>query len=152
MKYIFFSFLLILSRFGIAQTATEEGIQHTLNDFASAWNTHDPSALSIVFTEDADYTNVRGLTAHGRADIQQFHAKPFSTFFKDSNLKITGKKIRVINPDLAAVDVWWELTGALSPDGKPIPFRKGLMILIMAHNGDKWMISVMHNMDLPNDR
>jgi uncharacterized protein (TIGR02246 family) len=152
MKYFFFFFLLILSRFGIAQTAAEEGIQHNLNDFGSAWNMHDPRAISMVFAEDADFTNVRGLSAHGRADIQQFHTKPFSTNFKDSNLKITGKKIRMINPDLAAVDVWWELTGALGPDGKSIPFRKGLMILIMALNGDKWLITVMHNMDLPNDR
>jgi uncharacterized protein (TIGR02246 family) len=152
MKYIFFFFLLTLSRIGIAQSAAEEGIQHTLNDFATAWNTHDPRTFSMVFAEDADFTNVRGLTAHGRTDIQQFHTKPFSTNLKDSNLKITGRKIRMINPDLAAVDAWWEMSGAVGPDGKPIPFRKGVLILIVALNGDRWLISVMHNMDLPNDR
>jgi uncharacterized protein (TIGR02246 family) len=97
------------------------------------------------------FTNVRGATAHGRADIARFHSKPFATNFKDSNLKITGKKVRMIRPDLAAVDAFWELTGSTSPDGKPVPFRRGLLIFVMTLNGDKWLISVLHNMDLPSD-
>ena len=152
MKYLFFSFFLILSKICTGQTAAEEGIQNNLNDFTKAWNTHDVQAFSMVFAEDADFTNVRGASAHGRVDIEQFHTKPFATWFKDSDLKITSRKVRLIRPDLAAVDAWWEMTGSTSPDGKPVPFRKGLLIFLMTGNGDKWLITVMHNMDLPSDR
>jgi uncharacterized protein (TIGR02246 family) len=131
---------------GIAGT---ENIQHVLVALSKAWNLHDAHAFSMAFAEDADFTNVRGMGAHSRAGVEKFHEQPFATWFKESNLKITSNKVRFIKPDVAAVDAWWEMTGAKTPDGKDIPLRKGLLNFIMTMNGDKWLITVMHNMDLP---
>jgi uncharacterized protein (TIGR02246 family) len=65
------------------------------------------------------------MSAHGRAEIEKFHAPMFATRFKDTHLKITNSKIRFIKPDVAAVDGWWEMTGAKTQEGKEIPLRRG---------------------------
>ena len=161
MKYFHLSFIsLFLSTMLTAQVpdnqlksegsiTRDENIQNVLVAFIKAWNNHDAHAFSMVFAEDADFTNVRGLNAHSRAEVEKFHEQPFATWFKESNLKIISKTVRFIKPDVAAVDARWEMTGAKTPDGKDIPLRKGLLNFIMTMDGDKWFITVMHNMDLP---
>ena len=148
--------LILISSSGPSQTVTppsreqdEKGIKQVLTAFVEAWNHHDAKAFSLVFAEDADFTNVRGMSAHGRAEVEKFHAPRFATKFKDSNQKITEIKIRFITPDVAAVDARWEMTGAKGPDGQDIPLRKGLLNFIMTRSSGQWLIMIMHNMDLP---
>lgn len=162
MKCDFAGFLLLLSlsTSAIGQTANGEvknqgnsidemGIKKVLADQVEAWNRHDAKAFSMAFAEDADFTNVVGASAHGRAEVEKFHSPMFATIFKDSNLKMTKTKIRFIKPDVAAVDAWWEMTGAKTREGKEIPLRKGLLNFVMTKEGGRWFITVMHNMDLP---
>ena len=154
-----FSLVLFLSTYAAATTTggelqsaessqDEQGVRKVLTAFVEAWNKHDAKAFSLVFAEDADFTNVRGMGAHGRAEIEKFHAPAFATRFKDTNQKFTKDKIRFIRPDVAAVDVWWEMTGAKNSEGQDIPLRKGLLNFIMTKEAGKWSIKVMHNMDL----
>ncbi len=128
--------------------ADEAGIQQVLAEFVGAWNLHDPNAFSMVFAEDADFTNIRGMSAHGRINIDSFHAPVFRTLFKDSYQKITHSTIRFIAPNVAAVDAWWEMTGSTNPSGQSIPLRKGLLNFVMTRSSGKWVITVMHNMEL----
>jgi uncharacterized protein (TIGR02246 family) len=127
----------------------EQGVRTALADFIEAWNRHDAKAFSMVFAEDADFANVDGLSAHGRAEVETFHAPRFATTFKDTHLKITETRIRSIKPDVAAVDARWEMTGARSRDGQDIPLRKGLLNFVMTKERGKWLITVMHNLSLP---
>jgi len=139
----------ILSALGQAETADEQAIHGVMDGFMDAWNRHDAKAWTALFTEDGDFTNVFGVSASGRPDIEQFHANVFATIFKDSHQKYTGIKIRFIRPDVAAVDVHWEMTGSTSPAGSPVPLRQGLLNFTMTKSHDKWQIVVMHNMNLP---
>ena len=148
--------LILISSSAPSQTVTppsreqdEKGIKQVLTAFVEAWNHHDAKAFSLVFAEDADFTNVRGMSAHGRAEVEKFHAPRFATKFKDSNQKIAEIRIRFITPDVAAVDARWEMTGAKGPDGQDIPLRKGLLNFIMSRSSGQWLILIMHNMDLP---
>jgi len=127
----------------------ETNIREVLEGVTEAWNRHDAEAFAMAFAEDADFTNVRGVSAHGRANIAKFHAPVFATIFKESSLKISDVKIRFINPNVAAVDEWWEMTGARDRDGHEIPLRRGLLNLSMTKQDAQWVILVMHNMDLP---
>lgn len=155
-----FTLFLILSICAVGQTAggkskpaahakDEEGIRKVLADFLEAWNKHDAKAFSMVFAEDADFTNVRGMSAHGRTEVEKFHAPRFATTFKDSHQKMTEIKIRFIRSDVAAVDARWEMTGARTQEGQDIPLRKGLLNFVMTKEGVQWFITVMHNMNLP---
>jgi uncharacterized protein (TIGR02246 family) len=130
-------------------TDNETGVRSVLTAFVDAWNKHDPEAFSMVFAEAADFTNVRGMGAHGRAEVAKFHAPVFATIFKDSHQTIADAKIRFIKADVAAVDAWWEMTGAKTRDGQEIPLRKGLLNFVMTKENGHWLITVMHNMDLP---
>jgi uncharacterized protein (TIGR02246 family) len=127
----------------------EKGIKQLLTSSAEAWNRHDAKAFSMAFAEDADFTNVVGMSAHGRTEIEKFHAPMFATRFKDTHLTITDSKSRFITSDIAAVDANWEMTGAKGPDGQEIPLRKGLLNFVMTRWNGQWLITVMHNMDLP---
>lgn len=150
MRLFFIALISLVMVISVAgQNSDSTKISNVLNNFVDAWNKHDVKAFSMEFAEDADFTNVRGVSAHGRAAIEKFHTQPFATWFKNSNLKITDKKIRFITPDIAAVDAWWEMTGSQSPDGQDIPLRKGLLNLLMTRSGERWVITVMHNLDLP---
>jgi len=158
--FILFSLFAILASSAFAQTGSsevkstgnakdEEGIRKVLADFVESWNKHDAKAFSMVFAEDADFTNVGGKSAHGRVEIEKHHAPSFDTKWKESNQKMTEIKIRFIKPDVAAVDARWELTGAKDEQGQVRPMRKGLLNFVMTKDGDgKWLITVMHNTEL----
>jgi uncharacterized protein (TIGR02246 family) len=123
-----------------------KGLAHALE---AAWNRHDACALAEPFAEDADFTNVFGMVATGRAAIEALHAPLFKTMFTDSHLTVTETSIRMIRPDVAAVDVKWTMTGARDPHGNPWPERTGLLNWIVTRHRDGWLIDVSHNMDLP---
>ena len=133
----------------VDQTATTaiEGIAAQL---AEAWNRYDARALASVFAEDADFTNVFGMVAKGRAAIEALHAPLFKTMFKESRLTVTETRVRLIRPDVASVDVKWTMTGARDPHGNPWPERVGLLNWIATRHGERWLIDVSHNMDLPS--
>jgi uncharacterized protein (TIGR02246 family) len=148
--------LILISSSAPSQTVTppsreqdEKGIKQVLTGFVEAWNHHDAKAFSMVFAEDADFTNVRGMSAHGRAEVEKFHALKFTTNLKDSHQTITETKIRFITPDVAAVDARWEMTGARRVEGQEVRLRKGLLNFIMTRSDSQWLIKVMHNMELP---
>jgi len=126
-------------------------IAHTVERFIDAWNKHDAHAFAMTFTEESDFTNVRGTHAHGRNNVDSFHAAVFATIFKNSHQTAQVRSIRFLTPNLAAVDVDWQMTGTTSEDGSPRPERKGLLNWVMAKQGDgSWLIEVMHNTELTN--
>jgi uncharacterized protein (TIGR02246 family) len=127
----------------------EQGIERAIEKLVKAWNMHDPGTYSLVFSEDADFTNVFGQTFHGRKGIEAQHAPLFLTMFKSSRLMTDNPKVRLIGCNLAAVDVMWYIKGATDPLGNARPDRKGLMNLVMRNEAGNWRILIMHNMDLP---
>jgi len=126
----------------------EKPIGELIERFMDAWNRHDVHAFATVFSEDADFTNWRGMGATGRSKIEEFHAALFATIFRNSHLGFTDSKIRFIRADVAAVDVRWEMTGALDAQANPMPDRRGLLNFVMSKNAGQWQIIVMHNLDL----
>ena len=101
-----------------------------------------------MFSEDADFTNVRGQSASGRADIEKFHAEVFERFFKQSHQTGEVTRIRFLRPDIAVVDLHWEMTGATDNAGKPVPYRSGLANCVFTKSGGEWLVTVMHNTEL----
>jgi uncharacterized protein (TIGR02246 family) len=130
--------------------AVKAAIEDIAAGLAEAWNRLDARALASIFAEDADFTNVFGMVATGRAAIEALHAPLFKTIFKDSHLTVTETRVRLIRSDVASVDVRWKMTGARDPHGKPWPKREGLLNWIVTKHDAGWLIDVSHNMDLPS--
>ena len=145
---------LLLPFWGMVQTGKESketgenAIHAVIKRFVDAWNHHDAKAFAAVFSEDADFTNVRGIGASGRGAIEAFHAPVFATIFSKSHLEYTDIKTRYLRSDIAAVDVRWKMTGAMDPQGNPWPEREGLLNFVMAKNDGRWEIAVMHNLEI----
>ena len=133
----------------VEPAADKAAINAVVTDrFLAGWNTHDAHLFASAFAADADFTNVRGVGASGRENIEQFHAQAFQKMFMQSHLTAELKRIRFLKPDIAVVDARWEMTGALSPNGAAIPVRAGLLDLVFTSSGGVWLIAVMHNQDL----
>lgn len=131
------------------EEAAQHAIERIVSSLTAAWNRRDVAAFGAVFAEDAEFTNVFGMRQSGRAEIEASHAPLFQTIFKDTTLTTTETRIRLIRPDIAAVDVRWKMTGARDPMGNPWPEREGILNWIVTRHGDTWLIDVSHNMDLP---
>lgn len=141
-----------------AQSADEAAVRGLMASFGEAFAKLDAHAFSLIFHEDADFTNVFGMSAHGRKAIEDFHrplvegdgAGPIPSF-KHAEFKVLETKVRFLRPDVASMDVTWTQTGAVQ-NGKDMGPRKGLLMLIATKQRDGWGIAVMHNMDLPVKR
>ena len=137
------------------QSADEEAVRKLVAALSEAFAKLDAHAFSMVFHEDADFTNVWGMTAHGRKAIEEFHrpllegdgAGPIPSF-KHAETNVLDTKIRFLRPDVASVDATWSQMGAVQ-NGKEMGPRKGLLMLIATKEQSGWGIAVMHNMDLP---
>ncbi|MDI1446011.1 SgcJ/EcaC family oxidoreductase [Polyangium sp. 6x1] len=82
-----------------------------------AWNHHDAAAWSKSFAPDAEFINIVGTIFNGRDEIQKRHALLFDSVFKESRTEVTVRKLRIIDPDVAVVDMDHVVTGytALPP-------------------------------------
>jgi uncharacterized protein (TIGR02246 family) len=135
--------------------AAKAEIETLVADLQRAWNAHDFNAYAACFHEDAHFTNVFGLRRNGRAEIEASHlTATFLDMFKDSRYTPTETRVRFIRPDIAQVDVAWEMTGSRDPFGNAVPKRYGLLNLVAtkearATGGAAWLLKVFHNQDLP---
>jgi uncharacterized protein (TIGR02246 family) len=124
----------------------KSAIEAVVTQFKDAWNQHDAHAFAALFTEDADFTNVRGEQASGRKAVEDMHAPLFiGVVFKDSRLTGELRSVRFLKPDVAVADVDWEMTGAGGPGGVARPPRKGLLDWVLVKTSGSWLIVVMHN-------
>jgi uncharacterized protein (TIGR02246 family) len=137
------------------QPEDEKSIRALMTAMGDAFAKLDAHAFSLVFHEDADFTNVWGMAAHGRKAIEEFHRPLLEgdgsgqvPSFKHAETKIVDTHIRFLRPDVAAIDATWTQTGAIQ-NGREMGSRKGLLMLIATKEADRWGIAVMHNMDLP---
>jgi len=120
-------------------------IEKAVQNYMDSWNKHDVKAVAMTYTEDTDLVNNFGSLTHGRPQIEATFGPMLAGVYSETHQTGTVKTIRFIKPDVAAVDVDWEMTGAKNQDGTVRPTRKGLHTLIMTKQSDgTWLIAVMH--------
>jgi uncharacterized protein (TIGR02246 family) len=135
-----------------ATDADSAAIKQACADFSENFSRHDAHGVAMTFAEDADFTNMRGMHSHGRADIEKWFAALFHGNLKDSQRTDTVRSIRYFTPDLAAVDADTVITGTKSADGSEIPTRKGLMVVLMIKQNGHWFIGTFHESEYPAPR
>ena len=138
------------------QPSDSAAIESLISSFAQAMNDHNLESFGAVFSDDVDFTNVFGHNAKGRDAVMHFHAplfsetqKPGMPSFANAKLTVLENRIRFLRPDVAAVDVKWQQTGAVAPNGEPWGIRIGLIAWVIVRENGSWLVAVMHNMDLP---
>jgi len=128
-----------------AQEKDRAAIAAAVQNYMDSWNKHDVQAVALTYTEDTDLINNFGALTHGRVQVVATFGPMLAGVYSETRQTGTVKSIRFLKPDVAAVDVDWEMTGAKNQDGSVRPIRKGLHSLIMIKQSDgSWLIAVMH--------
>ena len=93
-----------LSVLGQTNSADECGGEAVkiLSDFVDAFNHHDAHVWPRAFAEDGDFTNVSGLTRHGRKEIEERFTGLFAGPLKSAHRTFNVRHIRFI-----LVLMWW---------------------------------------------
>jgi uncharacterized protein (TIGR02246 family) len=130
-------------------TGIDAVVSAVVTTVVEAWNRHDMKAYSAQFTEDADFVNVIGMHFRGRPQIEAVHIDLHRTIFRNSNLRAVSSTVRSVNDQVALAHVAWEMTGAEGLPGWNAPeLRKGMMSLVLARSGDRWLITAAQNTEL----
>jgi uncharacterized protein (TIGR02246 family) len=143
-------FLVFSSGFAWAQMASKTdadsaAIKQCVAAWEDAWNRHDAHATAAAYVEDGEFSSTTGVPSHGSKELEAHYNEIFTTFLKDAHRTDTVRSIRFLTPEIASVDIDWQMTGARTRDGKDAPNRKGLLTWVVTkqHNG-QWMITIYH--------
>ncbi len=52
-------------------------VQALVNNFRDAFNSHDPKVFASLLVEDAEWTDVTGITTVGKKEIERLHITLF---------------------------------------------------------------------------
>jgi uncharacterized protein (TIGR02246 family) len=121
--------------------ADSAAIKQCVAAWNDAWNRHDAHATAMQYQEDGDFSSVGGVPSHGWKELEAHYNEIFTGFLKDAHRTDTVKSIRFLTPDIASVDIDWQVTGAKTKDGKDI---KGLLTWIVSKRNGKWLITIYH--------
>lgn len=128
--------------------ADEAAVKAVLRGFEEAWNRHDMDAFGRLFSEDADFVNVRGTRWISRPAIQEAHTRSHAAQFKNSRLRIGDTTLRFPTPEVAVARSLWDLEGHTSPTGEPRAPRKGILTNVLANGPAGWKIVTSQNTDI----
>jgi uncharacterized protein (TIGR02246 family) len=123
-------------------------VTRVVEAFAESWNKHDMNAFAELFSPDAEFVNVVGLWWRGRAEIKAAHEFTHQTLFKNSRLSIDEIAVRFPAPAIAISRCRWTLEGHVTPEGAPLPARRGILLNLLRRESGKWLIIDSQNTDI----
>jgi uncharacterized protein (TIGR02246 family) len=115
-------------------------IRQVADDFAAAWNKHDPTAMAYFWSADGDLINPSGRKAKGLTEIQRLFQDEQNGPMKNSTFTITSFSMRYLDPTYATVDADVEVSGVATPDGSIVTIKPHV-INVMRKSGGKWWIA-----------
>ena len=124
--------------------ADSSAIRQVIDEFVAAFNRHDAHGWAMPFAEDGDFTNVSGLTKHGRSQLEERFKELFNGPLRNSHRTATVRHIRFAKPDVAFADAEWALEGSLAADGSVNPVRKGIFTWVLIKQQGRWQFADFH--------
>lgn len=126
---------------------TDAALRTTIEDLFANWNTHDPNTFAETFSEDAEFTDIMGNTAKGRDAIAEQHVKPFGMLFQKAVLSLTNLSVKQLTDEVVSASAHWAMLGHVSPQGEPLPERRGILHVVLVWRDKAWYPEVVHNTD-----
>ena len=150
-KSLLAGFLLVLFFAAISWAQKQPNMDHdsaaikqSVAAWETAWNNHDARATAHCYVEDGDFSSTTAIDSHGWKELEEHYTTIFTTFLKNAQRTDTVRSIRFLSPEIASVDIDWQMTGAKTRDGQDAPNRKGLLTWIMSKHNGQWMITIYH--------
>ncbi len=148
-KILLIPLLLMLMLIAQAQSKDEKAIQKVVADFETSFNQKNAKATARFWAEDGDFVTYQGKLLHGHQELENYFQTTFFQFYQTAKNQLFTPTARFLKPDVASVDVMWEVTGRTDADGKALPTMKGIMVWTMTKEKGRWVIKIMHNVTLP---
>jgi uncharacterized protein (TIGR02246 family) len=131
-----------------AQSASTDAdsvaIRQVIDEFVGAFNRHDAAGWAMPFADDGDFTNVSGLTKHGRKEVEERFKVLFAGPLKNAHRTVTVRHLRFAKPDVAFADAEWALEGSVAGDGSVNPVRKGIFTFVLIKQDGHWKFADFH--------
>lgn len=125
-----------------AQSFDRANLERLVGELEAAWNTADSDAFAGAFTIDADFVNVYGMYARGRAAIAAGHHFIFTTIYKDSKVEYRVVSVRELAAGVGLVHVSARLNVPAGPmAGTHEALWSGVALLL----DDGWKFTAFHN-------
>jgi uncharacterized protein (TIGR02246 family) len=129
--------------------AANQAVDQLLEELVEAWNAGDARAYGARFCPDATFTNSDGSVDLGRDELVRHAAEAFRGVLAGTKLSLTVRKLRLIRPDVAVVDLHLRISGmpvlppgvSNGPDGE---MRTSLLLVLVEEDG-RWWITAHHN-------
>ena len=137
-----------------ASVATTQALRPRIRAFVGAYedalNTHDPSAVSAFYTDDADMVIRNSPVVHGRQAILDWWRTYFSQPRPYRAILIIDE-IRMMAPTVALVN--FIATGAgPQADAEPSPVRYTRASWVVVREGGEWLIAALRVLPSEEDR
>jgi uncharacterized protein (TIGR02246 family) len=121
------------------QVAVNAAVGQLLAEIAEAWNAGDARAYGARYCPDGTFTNTDGTLDLGRDEVVHTAAEAFQGVLAGTRLSPTVRKVRLVRPDVAVVDLDTRVSGM--PGGE---VRISQMLVLVAED-DRWWITAQHN-------
>jgi uncharacterized protein (TIGR02246 family) len=148
MRSLFISSLALLALLSPMMTAAvraadEQPIKDRIEEFRSAWNKDDTTAMAAVFTDDGTLINPVGVYAQGPAAIEKVFVQEHTGRFKATRYVTSDIKIQWVTPDVAVADVTANISGVHGPDGAAAPDYPHHVTWVLVKKDGKWMTAAV---------
>ena len=125
-----------------------EGILKVFRQQENAWSEGDAQRYAETFAEDCTCTNIFGDTYIGRQAVAFRMSEILSGMFKGSKLELNARRMALVQPDVAAVDIdacvhsrQSPAVGVQTADGR---LRTAMLQVLVCENG-AWRVAAFHN-------
>lgn len=124
----------------MAQIAVNEAVDQLLGEIAEAWNAGDARAYGARYCPDGTFTNTDGTLDLGRDEVIHTAEKAFQGILAGTKLSLAVRKLRLVRPDVAVVDLDTRVSGM--PGGE----ARISQMLVLVEEDDRWWITAQHNL------
>jgi uncharacterized protein (TIGR02246 family) len=125
-----------------ATSSVETEIADLVKRLETAWNAGDSAGFAAPFAENADFVNVMGMHARGRAAILAGHEHIFRTIYAGSVNAYALDSMRLLRDGVALAHV----RAHLRVPGGPMAGEHDAIFSFVATRGDAgWQIDSFHN-------
>ncbi len=132
--------------------AEEPLIRKTVDAEEDAWNRADAKAFAARFEDEGTFTDLLGAVSHGRTEIERRQSELFTSYFKGGLLALKVRRIRLLRPDVALVEIDAEVSRfhkappAVFLDAEKV--IRARLLQVMIKTGSEWRISSFHEVDV----
>lgn len=109
-----------------------------VEDFVKAWNSHDMSAFSQLFADDAIWIPVAESRLEGRNSILKDFTLIHGTWAKTTTIASSEVTVQTLRPDVATIVF---RLGYVDREGKTVPQDRHAVLIVAVKESGRWRIA-----------